>query len=676
MQLFRFVIIKLTICLVVGILLAYYFKIPLLVSIAMSVVFLLSLVICVYLSRNKFSKNIVFGILTFLTTISIGILVVNVHNQKLHQNHYTNSEIFKTDSLPIITFRVREILKSDLYNNKYIVDLLQINSVSVSGKTVLLIKKDSLQNNLEIDDVFCVSETFSEIKEASNPGQFHYKQYLAKQYIYHQIYTRNEHLFRVSDNKHTFWGYASSLRKTINNRLDNFDFKPDELAIINALILGQRQDISKTVYTNYVNAGAIHILAVSGLHVGILLLFLNLLLKPLRYLKKGNLIQVIVILIMLWCYVVIAGASASIIRAATMFSVVAIAMHLKRKSNIYNTLAVSIFIILLLKPMFLFDVGFQLSYLAVIAIVTIQPLLYKLWKPKIWVINKLWQVFTVTLAAQFGVLPISLYYFHQLPGLFWLSNLVIIPLIGVLLICGILIIILALVNILPKFIANAYGNGIGLMNDFFAWIASKEAFLVENISFNIYFVLASYLLIIALVSFYMKQNYKRLQFLGIAIIGLQLAAIYTKTYANNETFIVFHKSRKTMIGKHFGNKLQIFHNLDTISENNMIANFAVKNYINAITYDSLQSIYFYKSSHIFVVDSLGVYTIKSIAPDYVLLRNSPKINLNRLIDSLNPKLIVADGSNYKSYIARWERSCAKRKIPFHQTGKKGAFIIK
>lgn len=676
MQLFRFVIIKLTICLVVGILLAYYFKIPLLVSIAMSVVFLLSLVICVYLSRNKFSKNIVFGILTFLTTISIGILVVNVHNQKLHQNHYTNSEIFKTDSLPIITFRVREILKSDLYNNKYIVDLLQINSVSVSGKTVLLIKKDSLQNNLEIDDVFCVSETFSEIKEASNPGQFHYKQYLAKQYIYHQIYTRNEHLFRVSDNKHTFWGYASSLRKTINNRLDNFDFKPDELAIINALILGQRQDISKTVYTNYVNAGAIHILAVSGLHVGILLLFLNLLLKPLRYLKKGNLIQVIVILIMLWCYVVIAGASASIIRAAAMFSVVAIAMHLKRKSNIYNTLAVSIFIILLLKPMFLFDVGFQLSYLAVIAIVTIQPLLYKLWKPKIWVINKLWQVFTVTLAAQFGVLPISLYYFHQLPGLFWLSNLVIIPLIGVLLICGILIIILALVNILPKFIANAYGNGIGLMNDFFAWIASKEAFLVENISFNIYFVLASYLLIIALVSFYMKQNYKRLQFLGIAIIGLQLAAIYTKTYANNETFIVFHKSRKTMIGKHFGNKLQIFHNLDTISENNMIANFAVKNYINAITYDSLQSIYFYKSSHIFVVDSLGVYTIKSIAPDYVLLRNSPKINLNRLIDSLNPKLIVADGSNYKSYIARWERSCAKRKIPFHQTGKKGAFIIK
>lgn len=676
MQLFRFVIIKLTICLVVGILLAYYFKIPLLVSIAISVGFLLSLVICVFLSRNKFSKNIVFGILTFLTTISIGILVVNVHNQKLHQNHYTNSEIFKTDSLPIITFRVREILKSDLYNNKYIVDLLQINSVSVSGKTVLLIKKDSLQNNLEIDDVFCVSETFSEIKEASNPGQFHYKQYLAKQYIYHQIYTRNEHLFRVSDNKHTFWGYASSLRKTINNRLDNFDFKPDELAIINALILGQRQDISKTVYTNYVNAGAIHILAVSGLHVGILLLFLNLLLKPLRYLKKGNLIQVIVILIMLWCYVVIAGASASIIRAATMFSVVAIAMHLKRKSNIYNTLAVSIFIILLLKPMFLFDVGFQLSYLAVIAIVTIQPLLYKLWKPKIWVINKLWQVFTVTLAAQFGVLPISLYYFHQLPGLFWLSNLVIIPLIGVLLICGILIIILALVNILPKFIANAYGNGIGLMNDFFAWIASKEAFLVENISFNIYFVLASYLLIIALVSFYMKQNYKRLQFLGIAIIGLQLAAIYTKTYANNETFIVFHKSRKTMIGKHFGNKLQIFHNLDTISENNMIANFAVKNYINAITYDSLQSIYFYKSSHIFVVDSLGVYTIKSIAPDYVLLRNSPKINLNRLIDSLNPKLIVADGSNYKSYIARWERSCAKRKIPFHQTGKKGAFIIK
>ena len=222
-------------------------------------------------------------------------------------------------------------------------------------------------------------------------------------------------------------------------------------------MLGQRQDISKEIYNSYTQAGAIHILAVSGLHVGIILLLLNFIFKPLIYFKNGNYIKLIVIVLILWSYAVIAGLSASVVRAVTMFTAVAIGMHLKRPTNVYNTLTISAFFLLLFKPMFLFDVGFQLSYLAVLAIVIIQPMLEKLWKPKFKLIDFFWKIFTVTIAAQFGIIPVSLYYFHQFPGLFFLSNLVIIPCLGFILGFGILIIILGLLNLLPNFLASTFG---------------------------------------------------------------------------------------------------------------------------------------------------------------------------------------------------------------------------
>ena len=121
---------------------------------------------------------------------------------------------------------------------------------------------------------------------------------------------------------------------------------------MNALLLGQRQTIDKTIYNNYVNSGTIHILAVSGLHVGILLWILNFLFRPLLYLKYGNFIKATIIFIILWSFAIIAGLSPSVTRAVTMFSIISIAMHLKRPTNIYNTLVISAFVILLLSLLF------------------------------------------------------------------------------------------------------------------------------------------------------------------------------------------------------------------------------------------------------------------------------------------------------------------------------------
>ena len=151
-----------------------------------------------------------------------------------------------------------------------------------------------------------------------------------------------------------------------------------------------------------------------------------------------------------------AGLSPSVTRAVTMFSIVTCAQFLKRPTNIYNTISISIFLMLLVKPIYLFDVGFQMSYLAVLAIVSVQPMLYKLWKTPNLVIDKFWQILTVTIAAQLGVAPLGLFYFHQFPGLFFISNLVIIPVLGIILGLGIFVIFLALLDSLPEVIAEVF----------------------------------------------------------------------------------------------------------------------------------------------------------------------------------------------------------------------------
>ncbi len=677
MKLLNFTIIKLTCFLIIGIIISYLYPVSIHSSLHLTTALLILLFICFLIARKQFIKTIWFGVFTYILMISVGVLTTSFHNQKNFSNHYSKLVSLEKDTAKTVTFRIREVLKPGNYYDKYVIDILNINNVTVSGKSLLNIQKDSTQSVLKVDDIIVSNTAFQNLIHPLNPHQFDYKKYLKKKYIYHQIFAKNNSLLKVSTDTHTLFGIADDIREYINLKLKPYHFKPDELAIINALLLGQRQDISEEVYTSYTNAGAIHILAVSGLHVGIILIILSLVFKPIERLKHGRLIKTILLVLCLWCFALIAGLSASVTRAVTMFSIVAIAINLKRPTNIYNTLAISMFVILLFKPMFLFDVGFQLSYLAVFAIVAIDPILYNLWKPKNWLIDKYWHTLTVTVSAQFGIIPISLFYFHQFPSLFFISNLVIIPLLGIILGLGILVILLAVTNLLPNFIANVYGYIISGMNNFVGWVSKQESFLFKDIAFSLLYVLVSYLAIITLIKFLKKRNVFNLKLLLISVLIIQCAFIYSIYKKSSNQFIVFHKSRYTLLGNNSNNSLLVAHDFDSLTQlkNKIIKDFTIGNQIKTIEKDTLKSVYILNNKKLLVIDSLGVYNIKLFKPDYVLLRQSPKINLNRLIDSIKPKHVIADGSNYKSYIERWEAICKKRKLPFHQTSKKGAYII-
>lgn len=675
MKLLNFTLIKLTICLVAGIVLAHYANIHF--KIALYVTLSLSILLGSYwlVLRSKIDRLPFYGILTYLCMMGIGMTSYYLQNEKLQPQHYTN--LNSTDYNSII-FKIKERLKPDLYNDKYIVSVKSFNNNEASGKILINIKNDSLNKPLAVDDLLFTHSQFVEIQKPLNPHQFDYSKYLELKQVYHQVYLAPNDLLQLSDSKSTIFGYADQLRTIINKKLIEAGFKNDALSIMNALLLGQRQSIDKTIYNNYVNSGTIHILAVSGLHVGIILLILNVLFRPLLYLQYGNVIRGIIIFIILWSFAVIAGLSPSVTRAVTMFSIISIAMHLKRPTNIYNTLVISAFIILLFKPTFLFEVGFQMSYLAVFGIVSVQPIIYNLWKPNYWVFNKLWQIFTVTIAAQAGVVPISLFYFHQFPGLFFVSNIVVIPFLSLILGIGLLVIAMALIGYLPKVIVDFYSLIIDSLNNFIAWVAQFEDFLLRDIPFTITQVLCSYLIIIALVQVYKHQSFKWVAVSLIGILCFQSVTIYTNYKTQNNAFIIFNKSRYSIIGQKQNNRLLVHHNLDTLKQktDNVIKNYVVGETIDSLAMAPLENVYKINSNIILVIDSVGVYRGLSYQPDYILLRNSPKLNLIRVIDSLNPKQIIADASNYKSYLKRWKATCEYKKIPFHQTSEKGAFIIK
>ena len=677
MQFLNFTIIKLSLFLILGIITGFSFEIP---GTALFIFFggLFLLFIAGFLrARKQIFDDVFFGIITWSLIFTLGVAAAFLHQPKNLANHYINLEDSEAE---IMQIRITESLKPNLYNEPYLAEVEKIfsteNSRTVKGKILLSISKDSINKELVPGMKLLVPYNLKNIAEPLNPYRFNYRNYMQKQRVEKQLQVGNSEIKILNEKEESAVSYASKLRETIIQELSKTKIEKNELAIIQALLLGQRQDISKEIYEEYAAAGAIHILAVSGLHVGIILFILNWLFKPFNYFKNGLIFKTILLIILMWGFTILAGLSPSVVRAVTMFSFIAIGMQMRRKTSVLNSLFISLFILLLVNPYFIFQVGFQLSYLAVFAIVTIQPKLFKLWQPKFKITKYFWGLLSVSIAAQIGVLPLSLFYFHQFPGLFFLSNLVVLPVLGIILGLGILVIILSLLNLLPNFIAETYGKLISLMNQFISWVAGKEEFVFTDIHFNIWQNLSAYLLIFFFILLLYQKSFRNLVFFLCGILIFQSSMLYSKMQNSTSESIVFHKSRKTMIGIQKDKKLILYHNLaNEIQEEIRLKDYKTGRNINQIEEKQIQNILALSETSVLIVDSSAVYKLNNFKPDLVLLRNSPKINLERLIRGLNPKIIVADGSNYHSYISRWAETTKKQKTRFHHTGKNGAFRI-
>lgn len=671
MRLLRFIPIQLTLFLVIGILIGHYFKINV---IPPCVATLLGLVVIGLLyNRKNQGDSIGFPIALCVTTICLGMLSISFTFPKNQGDHYVHQLISEKHTWHL---KVRTILKPTSFSNRYIVKVKGMDSLKVSGKIVISLPVDSINDPLNVDDELWAYGILEQPKPPLNPHQFNYKAYLESLGIFHILRLEPQEYTLVKNRATTVLGLAHNTRNNIIKALRKSDFGTAELGVIQALLLGQRHDISEATYNDYKSAGAVHILAVSGLHIGVLLWLLNFLLQPLERLRYGKKIKLGVVVLLLWGFALLAGFSASVVRAVTMFSFVAYALYLNRPSNIFNILALSMFTILLaIDPKLLFQVGFQMSYAAVFAIVWIYPLLEKLWFPKNKLLRKVWQLLCVSVAAQLGVLPISLFYFHQFPSLFFISNLLIVPALGLILGMGILVIILALIQFLPSILVSIYDTMIQWMNSIIAWVAKQESFVFKDISFDMVQLFLAYGILICFVWLLEKYTFRRVISLAFFIITFQLWLFHTSIQTQGrDELLVAHQTRNTVLMHQTGNKLAIMMK-DTSNTSKIAIDYKVGERIKTLDYKPLGNSYEWRNKKLLVIDSFGIYKGIGINPDYILLTESPKLNLERLIDSIRPKRIIADGSNYKSYVTGWAETCKERKLPFHYTGEKGAYYL-
>ena len=322
-------------------------------------------------------------------------------------------------------------------------------------KILVYFEKSEVAKSLQPGDNIIFNVSPERLKNRGNPFEFDYKKYLERKRIYRQLYLPADEWQKVNTRaSFSLTILAEQFREKLLDIYREQHLGKAQFDILSALTLGYKRGLDPEIKTVFAAAGAMHVLAVSGLHVGIIYGVLLFLLGFLKRRKSGRLFFVLITLFSLWAYAFITGLSPSVERAATMFSLLVIGENLKRRINVYNSLAASALLLLLINPNNLFEAGFQLSYSAVFGIVFLQPRLAKTVNVKNKVGRFFWILLTVSIAAQIATFPITLYYFNQFPTYFWLSNLLVIPAVSILIPLGLSLLVFARVPFIAHILSS------------------------------------------------------------------------------------------------------------------------------------------------------------------------------------------------------------------------------
>jgi competence protein ComEC len=607
---------------------------------------------------------------------------------KLSENHFFKKQIHGKDH--VVHLKLEQRLTPNVYNNRFYAEVIELDNKVASGKTLVFFKRsDSL--DYKIGDEIRVYEGFYIPAFARNPGDFDYRKYLKSIDVYGQIYVGLPRIL-YSERGVEKLGFLLRIRNSISNKLATSGLNQNARGMIEALVLGQRHHVDPEVTKSFRDAGVIHILALSGLHVGIILLILRFLMRRVLRLKYGRWIQSAVLIILLWSFALLTGMSPSIMRAVTMFSFVAVGMNLKRKGSVYHGLTLSAFVLLTYDPRLLFQVGFQLSYMAVFSIVLIQPVLYGLWTWRNKVKDFFWSIFTVTLAAQIGVAGVSLFYFQQFPGLFILGNMLLLPLLPVIIATALLMIALLMIGVPTAWLAAVLNIVFEFIIKVVAKISSLEAFIIRDVHISLWETVLIYIALFSLVLFllpYFKRSRRERFYLKKPnwMLHLSLSALilftglksFEKYTYKQDQFLVLHQSIGSAVSLSNPTHavlLTDFHVMDSVRAVNSLDRLkAIKNHRNKeLSTVDLKNLVVYKGVQLMVIGEHGIYDT-SIKKATILLSHSPKINLERLILQTNPKMIITDGSNYRNVVKGWKLTCHRMGVKLCSTYEEGAVSV-
>ncbi|PJB14179.1 MAG: hypothetical protein CO118_09940 [Flavobacteriales bacterium CG_4_9_14_3_um_filter_32_8] len=669
------------------------------------IVFILYLILLLIKKLNSnYQLRWVYGVLIYFNFVFAGAYLTSLKykDTKLAENLLTE----KNNQLLI-----GEVAEPVQIKEKSVKTILSIkgiksnnNWVAGEGKVIIYLQKDSLSALLNLGDIISFEPKLENVPPPKNPNQFDYRNYLSFHLIYQQAYLRSDNWKLIQQPSTSgIFKLADDSRKYLITILQKKGINGNELAVASALILGYKDDIDAQLKSAYSSAGAMHVLAVSGLHVGVIFLIFSQLFNFFERFKYGKSIKGILLIFILWFYALITGLSPSVLRAATMFSFVVAAKITNRNSNFFNTLAASALVLLIYNPLYLKDVGFQLSYLAVIGIVIIHPWIVKWLTFKWWLPQQIWEITAVSMAAQIATFPLGLLYFHQFPNYFMLANLVVIPAAVLILYLGLSTLIFSFIPVLGDYLAIALKYVVQFLNHSVSYIDKLPFALTKNIRFDaidaclIYLVIASLILLIATRKF-------RFVVLGSSFLILFLISSVWLRYTTLEQkkLIVYTIPQNSAINfidgkdnilvsdiKVTENKSKLLFNvqnnwidkgveqekvvpLDHLIKKNQLSNIYRIDNKNLFTKRNYFQFYSYK---IAIIDNQFKVENNSekLKIDLLILTKNTKLSIKKLCTIFNVKEIVIDASNSVYNSERLEQEAKDLKIKCWSVLKDGAY---
>tara|TARA_R110002050_G_scaffold102774_1_gene211580 strand:+ start:15267 stop:17327 length:2061 start_codon:yes stop_codon:yes gene_type:complete len=616
--------------------------------------------------HSQYFNRWIFGVFITLFFFIIGNTLSNSRIEIFSPSHFSKSIHLdkKPQAYLAIIASEPEIKPNSL---KAVVEITQIKIddkwQSSTGKCLVYLKNNE-GISLKYGDEINFLKTPTSIDPPANFDEFDYKNYLAHHYIYHRLYLAAPDFKIIGF--HPLWYVkekAITWRNYLLARYQKYGIEGAELAILSALSLGKKESLTPDLKSAYSSAGAMHVLAVSGLHVGIIFFVLQFILGWMDKIKNGKVLKAIVMIIAIWLYAFLTGLSPSVIRAATMFTFMIVALSFQRTSNIYNTLALSAFAILLYEPFMLLEVGFQLSYLAVIGIIFLHPYLYELVEIPPGLLDKAWNITCVSLAAQLVTAPLGILYFHQFPTYFLFSNLIVIPAAFLIIFMAIAFQILSVLPYVGFIIAFLLKWVIWALNWLVQGMQQLPHSLISGLDITVIETWFMYLIIV-FTTIWLTQYNRKFMIYSLGVILLLAASQTIEKYnqLNQREITFYHTGKETYLEFVKGTSSSIIANPSLISNTDKMQFYVYHHRwkrglpsehlgLDTLNTDGL-NLYVLGNTSILEVDNQHLFSlpqVENLSPD-ILYFNTYKHNYISQLATLNyaPKIIIGVACSKKT----------------------------
>ncbi|MBK6347397.1 MAG: ComEC/Rec2 family competence protein [Bacteroidales bacterium] len=660
--------------------------------------FLIFILVSTKVKVYRFRWTFGFGLNAFF--VCLGYFLSLIHNEQTHAAHFMG---YTGKSRMVYSAVLTEEPAERENSYKFPVE---VNGLFVDGKYFVVkgnvlayAQKDALVASLVYGSEILFSVSPEPVRKPSNPGEFNYARYLAVNNVFHQVYFAKGS-FTCTGNIEGYWlkKLALKARNRLLVTLKQYGIVGREFAVAAALLIGYDDLLDASQRQEYAGAGVVHILCVSGLHVGIVFLIADFLFYFLRKQKKAVWLRPLLIILVIWLYALITGLAPSVLRASLMFSLITIGKSLNRQSHTFNTLAASAFILLVINPAMLYDLGFQLSYGAVAGIVAFQPHIRLIFITRNKVTSYIWGMINVSIAAQLLVTPISIYYFHQFPNYFLMANLIAIPLSGVLIYSGVIFIFLSFIPLLGKISASIMILQIKLLNSTVAFIEGLPGAVSHNLYLTPFSTIVLYLLLFS--CFFGILNRKRFWLYPALAACLMLAADYSFVNierSGRQRLVVHSIKKQSAISFTSGRNQHMMVDSVVMSDPSMLnyslSGSRIQSGVKEISYSNLGNgrlglqklpeLKIYSNGFFEYNGRRGVVLSRStVLPDsgkqlkldLVILTGNTRLELQNLKDYFPGARFIADASNSLRKCKFWAQEAQKSGLLFYSVRESGAWV--